>query len=220
MSERVTGSGPDLRDALVVGGPVSGRPVWRTHVSNKPTYLGLLNAIALGEGRAHTYLRAWAEKTQNPDVRRVIETVAIREGEHALAFEKRICELGYSLRKRDDETLDKTLAIVTSDRSDLEKFECLGLGNSGSGDPFTKIFEDTTIDIQTGQLLGRYIAEERDSGRLLRACHEELCAAASDSSATAPIAELAEDLRDLREHVGAVSNNIEELRRTVSELRG
>lgn len=220
MSERVTGSGPGSRDPASSGDPFQVGPVWRFYVSDKPTYLGLLNAIAVGEGQAHTYLRAWAEKTQNPDVRRVIETVAIREGEHALAFEKRICELGYSLRKRDDETLDETLAIVTSDRSDLEKFECLGLGDSGSGDPFTKIFEDTTIDIQTGELLGRYIAEERDSGRLFRACHEELCAAAPDSSAIAPLVELAADLRDLREHVGAVSNNIEELRRTVSELRG
>jgi hypothetical protein len=54
-------------------------------MSNKPAYLGLLGAIAIGEGRAHIYLRAWAEKIDDPDVRRVIETVAIREGEHALA---------------------------------------------------------------------------------------------------------------------------------------
>ena len=105
----------------------------RNDVSDKPTYLGLLNAIAVGEGRAHTYLRAWAEKTDNPDVRRVIETVAIREGEHALAFEKRICELGYSLRQREDESLEKTLALVTSNRSDLDKFESLGLGGDRKG---------------------------------------------------------------------------------------
>ena len=34
------------------------------------------------------------------------------EGEHALAFEKRICELGYSLRKQKDETLEKNLALA------------------------------------------------------------------------------------------------------------
>ena len=111
-------------------------------MSDKPSYLGLLNAIAVGEGRAHTYLRAWAETTRNPDVRRVIETVAIREGEHALAFEKRICALGYSLRKQKDETLVKTLALVTSTRSDLEKFEDLGLGgsvNEERDDPFSAV---------------------------------------------------------------------------------
>ncbi len=192
----------------------------RIDVSDKPKYLGLLNAIALGEGRAHTYLRAWVEKTDDPDVRRVLETVAIREGEHALAFEKRICELGYSLRRREDENLEKSLALVTSDRSDLEKFEKLGLGGSGRGggvDPFSKIFEDTTIDIQTGELLGRYIAEERDSGRLLRACYEQLRAAATVESDTD--AALAEDLRFLRERTAEVSAALEKVRREVSELR-
>lgn len=194
-------------------------------MSDKPSYLGLLNAIAIGEGRAHIYLRAWAAKIDDADVRRVIETVAIREGEHALAFEKRICELGYSLRKPADESLEKTLAIVTSDRSDLEKFECLGLGGSGSGDdPFTKLFEDTTIDIQTGELLGRYIAEERDSGRLLRACYLALRDSAPVIAGDRQDAEanngLADDLRSLRESAGAMSSDFEKLRRTVTELRG
>ncbi len=192
----------------------------RIDVSDKPKVLGLLNAIALGEGRAHTYLRAWVDKTDDPDVRRVLETVAIREGEHALAFEKRICELGYSLRQREDENLEKSLALVTSDRSDLEKFEKLGLGGSGRGDgadPFSKMFEDTTIDIQTGELLGRYIAEERDSGRLLRACYEQLRARAKDE--TAADTTQAEDLRFLKERTQEVSAALEKVRREVSELR-
>ena len=29
-------------------------------MADKPTYLGLLNAIALAETRAHAYLTAWA----------------------------------------------------------------------------------------------------------------------------------------------------------------
>jgi rubrerythrin len=192
-------------------------------VSDKPSYLGLLNAIAVGEGRAHTYLRAWAETTRNPDVRRVIETVAIREGEHALAFEKRICELGYSLRKQKDETLEKTLALVTSTRSDLEKFEDLGLGGSENeerDDPFNKLFEDTTIDIQTGELLGRYIAEERDTARRLRACYEELRENSTEGAIPDSTSGFARDLHGLRDDVGAMTDNIDDLRRAVSELRG
>ena len=193
-------------------------------MSDKPSYLGLLNAIAVGEGRAHTYLRAWAETTDDPEVRRVIETVAIREGEHALAFEKRICELGYSLRRSEDENLEKNLAVVTSDLSDLEKFEELGLGGAGEGDradPFAKMFEDTTIDVQTGELLGRYVAEERDSGRLFRSCYEKLRqnapeVAAAPKRSTALVA----DLRSLREQTGAVSEVLEDLQREVSALRG
>ncbi len=196
----------------------------RIDVSDKPKYLGLLNAIALGEGRAHTYLRAWVDKTDDPDVRRVLETVAIREGEHALAFEKRICELGYSLRQREDENLEKSLALVTSDRSDLEKFEKLGLGGGGDGsgaDPFGKMFEDTTIDVQTGELLGRYIAEERDSGRLFRACYEKLRADAPEAAEAPELpAALVSDLRTLREQTGAFSDVLDNLRRDVSALRG
>ena len=95
-------------------------------MADKPSYLGLLNNIALGEGRAYRYLRAWAEKTDDPDVRQVLETVAIREGEHSLAFEKRLCELGFALLEKPDPTFEKTLDLVTSQKSDLEKFEGLG----------------------------------------------------------------------------------------------
>ncbi|MBV9253806.1 MAG: hypothetical protein JO054_06220 [Actinobacteria bacterium] len=36
------------------------------------------------------------------------------------------------------------------------------------------MFTDHSIDIRTGELLGRYIAEERDSGRILKSCYEAL----------------------------------------------
>jgi len=50
------------------------------------------------------------------------------------------------------------------------------------------MFGDTTIDIQTGALLGRYIAEERDSGRMLRACREALECEAPTGNGQAPVA--------------------------------
>ncbi len=52
-------------------------------MSDKPSYLGLLNAVALAESSAHCYLSEWAAVTKDPDVRRVLLTVAAREGEHA-----------------------------------------------------------------------------------------------------------------------------------------
>lgn len=182
----------------------------------KPSYLGLLNAIALGEGRAHRYLRAWAEKTDDPEVEQVLQTVAIREGEHALAFEKRLCELGYSLRERPDPGFEKTLALVNSDRSDLEKFEELGFARSESDadDLFSGIFKDKTIDIQTGELLGRYIAEERDSGRLLRGCYEEL-----KRRTASPRDDLAENVRQLRNGAESIATGLEALKRDVASLR-
>jgi len=145
-------------------------------MSDKPSYLGLLNAVSLAETRAHCYLTEWAAVTTDPEVRRVLLTVAAREGEHGMTFAKRINELGFQLRPKPDEGgLDKALETVRSDCSDLEKMEALGLNKLDTGDQpdvFDNVFKDHTIDIATGEMLGRYIAEERDSGRLLRQCYE------------------------------------------------
>jgi len=72
---------------------------------------------------------------------------------------------------------------VTSDCSDLEKMEALGLQCLDSGDKpdiFDDFFKDHSIDIATGELLGRYIAEERDTARIFRLCYEQLQAAAAE----------------------------------------
>ncbi|MEM7337751.1 MAG: hypothetical protein AAF467_03825 [Actinomycetota bacterium] len=146
-------------------------------MAEKPSYLGLLNAIAVAEGHAEDYLGRWAETTPRDDVRSVIHAVALREGEHAKAFEKRIWELGFGLKPSLADQSKMEIA-GSADLSDRAKFEKLGLAaDPGDGpDVFTGMFADTTIDIQTGGLLGRYIAEERDSGRMLRACYDQLCA--------------------------------------------
>ena len=149
-------------------------------MSEKPSYLGLLNAIAVAEAEAEVYLNQWADITDRDDVRQVIRTVALREGEHAKAFEKRICELGFELKPGRPDPGRGSIAAST-ELSDRQKFEKLGLGDDpGDGpDIFAGMFADTSIDIQTGGLLGRYIAEERDSGRLLRSCYQSLCAEGS-----------------------------------------
>jgi rubrerythrin len=154
--------------------------------SGKPTYLGLLNTISLAESRAYRYLTEWAAVTTDPEVRDLLLTVAAREGEHGMSFAKRINELGYQLKPKDGPDEDRALEIVRSDRSDLEKMEALGLDRLDTGDEpdvFDGIFSDHTIDIATGELLGRYIAEERDTARLLRCCHERL-GAGSEAPAT------------------------------------
>src|SRR4051812_13428136 len=74
----------------------------RSAMSDKPTYLGLLNGIALAETAAGHYLTAWADCTPSTDVRGVLRTVAAREREHGAAFAKRISELGYEVREKTD----------------------------------------------------------------------------------------------------------------------
>ena len=143
---------------------------------DKPSYLGLLNAVSVNESRAYAYLSAWADVTPNDGVRDVLRTVAAREGEHGMSFAKRINELGFQLRPSDDPDFERQMKLARSDRSDVEKFEKTGVLRFDSDGPdiFDKFFSDHSIDIRTGELLGRYIAEERDSLRLLRGCYDAL----------------------------------------------
>ncbi len=181
-------------------------------MSEKPSYLGLLNAIAVAEAQAHTYLTAWADCTPSADVRRVLLTVAAREGEHGMSFSKRINELGYEVRCNDDSDMRKAMELVTSDRSDLKKMEKLKLHLLDTGnkpDIFDGLFKDHSIDIRTGELLGRYIAEERDTARLLRSCYEQLAAADSSSPPAS------ESLTSLEAKVDALCGAVDELRQIV-----
>lgn len=159
-------------------------------MNTKPSYLGLLNAISNGETEAECYLNAWAATTPSDDVRQVISTVALREGEHGKAFAKRMCELGYAVQPRDDGKGAERMAIAASRTlTDREKFDKLGLGRAPETDKpdfFARMFDNPDIDIQTGQLLGRYIAEERDSGRMFQGCYEALCAQPSNTVNTEP----------------------------------
>jgi hypothetical protein len=188
--------------------------------AKKPSYLGLLNAIALGEGRAHEYLSCWAAKTPDPDVKQVLLTVAIREGEHSHAFTKRLCELGFGVMDRPDPKHARNMEIANADCSDLEKFEAFGYGRDGelSRDPFKGIFDDESIDIQTGELLGRYVAEERDSGRRLRACYGVLLERAGATRSSAAGAG-SRELRDLHGRLDEICAAIGKLQQEVTALR-
>jgi rubrerythrin len=180
-------------------------------MSDKPSYLGLLNAIAIAESRAHSYLCAWAEVTRSDEVRAVLRKVAAREGEHAMSFAKRINELGYEVRRKDGDDTDRAIALVTSDCSDLEKMEALKLHRLDRGDQpdiFDDFFKDHSIDIATGELLGRYIAEERDTARVLRQCYEQLRRSAQ--GAAPAVAD---------ERLASLEFKVDQLCSTVGELR-
>ncbi len=93
-------------------------------MSDKPSYLGLLNAIVVNEARGHALYDAWAATTQDPELALTLQTVAIRECEHAAVFTKRLCELGYAVREKPPAADFATrLATLQSDCSDAEKFE-------------------------------------------------------------------------------------------------
>jgi rubrerythrin len=184
-------------------------------MAEKPSYLRLLNGVANAEWRAHVYLSAWADVTPDPEVRQVLLTVAAREGEHGMSFAKRVNELGFELEETEDANFEKTMEIVTSDRTDLEKIDAIGLNKymvaDGEPDLFDNFFRDHTIDIQTGELLGRYIAEERDTLRLLTGCCAVLTARANGNGSAS-----ADRLATLETKIDTVCNAVEELRQIVT----
>jgi len=180
----------------------------------KPSYLGLLNGIAVAESQAHAYLTAWMAVTPSPDVRAVLAKVALREGEHGMSFAKRVNELGFEVQVKDDPKQAERLACAASDLPDVEKMRQLRLDPAGTSilDYFNNVFSDHTIDIRTGELLGRYIAEEYDTGRILRDCYEQLAAAEKAGPAAAPVAD---QLCALTDRVDVLCRAVEELRQIV-----
>src|SRR5262249_18460729 len=196
-------------------------------MSDKPSYLGLRNAVSLAETEAHGYLTAWAAVTPHEGVKATLLTVAAREGEHGMSFAKRINELGYNLRPGpDDPKRAERLAIACSDEiTDYDKMHALGVARiaddvAKSGpDVFDKFFSDHSIDIQTGELLGRYIAEERDSGCRLRACYLAVKAehdAAEASGGKSPKSKkLDKDVRRLEDKIDALCAAVEQLQSSV-----
>jgi rubrerythrin len=178
-------------------------------MADKPSYIGLLNAIANGERVGHKIFRNWAKVTTCDDIRGTLQTVAIREAEHAWAFEKRLCELGFGLRKKEvPEASRKTLKVMKSDATDLEKFEHIGYGKKSKDaqiDGLMKLLEDTTIDPQTGALLGRFICEERDTVRRLKVCYETVKNGATKPAMDTNLEQVCAQLATLTEKVEAMS---------------
>ena len=153
-------------------------------MSEQPTYLKLLRGIANAESDAHCYLTAWRDTTTDPDVRAVLTTVASREGEHGMSFAKRVVELGFEFERTEHASLAEKMEVARSDRSDMEKAEYFGLTRAEETlGFFDNVFKDHSIDIRTGELLGRYIAEEHDTARLAKCCYDALCATAVSASA-------------------------------------
>lgn len=176
--------------------------------SEKPSYLGTLNAIVNGERRGFEFLNAWAMKTKNSDLAGMLKTVALREAEHAASFEKRMCELGYSLREKEDPKFKKTMEIVSSDLEDVTKFEKLGVGQpeQEGEDKLLLLLADKSIDPHTAALLGRFIAEERDSGQILREAYQCAKGANPSPDETVTLAGLQEQLTRLTELVCELRN--------------
>jgi rubrerythrin len=189
-------------------------------MTERPTYLPMLEAIANAERQGYEYFSAWYEHATDPDLKETMRVVANRELEHSLAFTKRIDELGFECRPKQILDFSKQIEIVTSECDDYTKLQALDLTDltnkilDPKHDPFRRLFDDLTIDVQTGALLGRYIAEERDTGRMLAACTEAMVARYGSADASDDVA--TDRFGALEAKLDALCAAVEQLQATVS----
>ena len=109
------------------------------------------------------------------------------------------------------------MRVASSDLPDVEKFRRLGLADLKLTF-FDNVFSDHTIDIQTGALLGRYIAEEFDSTRRLHECYVALAGdeppqpTGNLAGLAGQVEELCRIVEDLRDTVAVQGAVLDELR--------
>lgn len=133
-----------------------------------PSYAGMLGKIVVGETRSAAAFECWAEATADVKLSKILRTAALRSEMHAGAFKKRLNELGCPVESDLGTKFEAQMQVYEGDASDLDKLRFFGADQGVFDDPFVALFADRTIDPMTGCLLGRYIAEGRDSIRLMQ----------------------------------------------------
>jgi rubrerythrin len=147
--------------------------------TRKPAYLDLLNAICLQEGRAGVFLKAWAGKTPDPDLKKCLNFVAAREDSHHHIFKRRIQELGYQLKEVGDPMVAERLAVTGSGVSDAEKIRWLKEAGAKQPKPtvqerYEAAIDDESVDPLTRSLLRWFSDVEADSRGLIMETYARL----------------------------------------------
>ncbi|MHB8577239.1 MAG: hypothetical protein ACYDCQ_18155 [Dehalococcoidia bacterium] len=144
----------------------------------KPAYLGLLNALSVGEHNNGVYLQAWAEVAQDPALKQALALVAARETGHGEVFRQRIERLGFSLREREKDDADLAARVAFYGDAAISDAEKINRGRQtesaekaeGARDVLADIEARITDDMDplTRDTMRWYLAEERDSTVLLK----------------------------------------------------
>jgi len=137
-------------------------------MTSKPEYIDLLNDIRLQEHRAGVYLEAWANKTENKDLKECLSFVAAREYSHGDIFDRRVKELGFETQEIEDPDFEKKVRVVTSDISDAEKIAWLKearlrMPTPGVRQRYEAATVDEAVDPLTRSLLRWFTDVEDDS---------------------------------------------------------
>ena len=137
-------------------------------MTSKPEYIDLLNDIRLQENRAGVYLEAWANKTDNKDLKECLSFVAAREYSHGDIFDRRVKELGFDTQEIVDPDFEEKVRVVTSDISDAEKIAWLKearlrMPTPGVRQRYEAATVDESVDPLTRSLLRWFTDVEDDS---------------------------------------------------------
>ena len=137
-------------------------------MTSKPEYIDLLNEIRLQENRAGVYLEAWANKTDNKDLKECLSLVATREYSHGDIFDRRVKELGFDTQEIEDPDFEEKVRVVTSDISDAEKIAWLKearlrMPTPGVRQRYEAATVDESVDPLTRSLLRWFTDVEDDS---------------------------------------------------------
>ncbi len=148
-------------------------------MADTPEYIELLNDIRLQETRAGIFLKAWADKTPNADLKGCLSMVAERETSHGDIFERRIRELGYSAYEKEDPMFAKRLRVASSDMTDVEKIAWMREAQSRAPKPtvrerYEAAEEDESVDQLTRSLIQWFKGVEDDSGAYMRQVYAQL----------------------------------------------
>ena len=136
----------------------------------KPTYLGLVNAIAVAEGHGYRAFTEWADRSADPDVEAVLRMVAAREGEHSSTFARRVVELGYRVRPRPPSKEEEHRPRWRAPTAPIfEKLLALGYGSEpGDTNLFDGYFTGSLHRPGDRRPPRPVHLRERDSARMLR----------------------------------------------------
>ncbi len=148
-------------------------------MTSKPEYVSLLNDIRLQENRAGVYLEAWANKTDNKDLKECLSFVAAREYSHGDIFDRRVKELGFQTEEISDPDFDEKVRVVKSDISDAEKIAWLNetrlrQATPGVRERYEAATDDEAVDPLTRSLLRWFTDVENDSVVRMGAVYAEI----------------------------------------------